>query len=197
MCSVILVGVKSLKRSRQPVERRNHKKLPQLVHTDGLDHNNRPDMLSFELMLSSNLSRLTRASLRERAEALQQRMSPCNLCPHRCGARRLEGESGNCRLTSMVIVASAHAHFGEEPPLVGHRGSGTIFFGSCNLRCVFCQNAHISHSTAGERVSPARLARLMIALQDAGCHNINLVTPTHLVAGIVQALIEAHRLFGD
>lgn len=139
------------------------------------------------------LSRHDIGSLTARAGALGQRMSRCRICPHECGARRLEGERGTCRLASEVVVASAHAHFGEEEPLVGRFGSGTIFFSSCNLRCEFCQNSDISHSTAGWAVGPRELGRLMTSLQAAGCHNINLVTPTHVVAGIVESLIWAIR----
>lgn len=139
------------------------------------------------------LSRNDFGSLTARTKALRERMSQCRICPHECGVRRIEGERGTCRLAAEVIVASAHPHFGEEKPLVGRSGSGTIFFSSCNLRCEYCQNSHISHSTAGWPVGPRELGRLMTSLQAAGCHNINLVTPTHVAAGIVEALIWAIR----
>jgi putative pyruvate formate lyase activating enzyme len=100
----------------------------------------------------------------------------------------MNGDRGKCRLGAEIPVASATPHFGEEPPLVGVRGSGTIFFSSCNLACVFCQNFEISHSRKGCEVTPRQLARIMLQLQSLGCHNINLVTPTHVIAGIVRAL---------
>ena len=120
-------------------------------------------------------------------------MSPCRLCPHSCGARRDTEERGKCRLGRETLVASAGPHFGEEAPLVGTGGSGTIFFASCNLACVFCQNHDISHSRRGDEVQPERLAGIMLRLQGLGCHNINLVTPTHVIAGIVSALGPAFR----
>ena len=120
-------------------------------------------------------------------------MSPCRLCPHSCGARRDKDERGKCRLGRETLVASAGPHFGEEAPLVGTGGSGTIFFASCNLACVFCQNYEISHFRRGDEVQPEKLAGIMIRLQSLGCHNINLVTPTHVIAGIVSALPLAVR----
>jgi len=127
-------------------------------------------------------------ALHRAADSLEQLLSPCRLCPHRCGAERLNGHQGKCRLGVEVPMASAMSHFGEEPPLVGARGSGTIFFSSCNLACVFCQNFEISHYRNGSEVTPQQLARMMLRLQSLGCHNINLVTPTHVIAGIVRAL---------
>jgi putative pyruvate formate lyase activating enzyme len=103
----------------------------------------------------------------------------------------LEGETGTCRSTASALVASAGPHYGEEPPLVGRNGSGTIFFAGCNLRCLFCQNHHISHGRAGTTVSAADLAEIMLALQRRGCHNINLVTPTHVLPAIIEALVLA------
>jgi len=129
--------------------------------------------------------------LRRRAQQLRELISCCRLCPHECGVDRVHGESGRCRLGDEAIVASAAPHYGEEPPISGRRGSGTIFFSSCNLACVFCQNADISHSARGERLRAAELAGLMLRLQDLGCHNINLVTPTHVSHAIVAALSRA------
>jgi putative pyruvate formate lyase activating enzyme len=137
------------------------------------------------------LSRLTTTELRRRADALLDLMRECILCPRSCKARRLDGKYGVCRTTDQVIISGASAHFGEEPPLVGRHGSGTIFFSSCNLKCLFCQNYSISHLREGRRVSPLQLAGLMMHLQQAGCHNINLVTPTHVVPQIVRALLFA------
>ncbi|MEN8203528.1 MAG: radical SAM protein [Bacteroidota bacterium] len=126
--------------------------------------------------------------LRKRGEALWEIMRECRLCPRECGVNRLEGETGFCKATSKLRVASFHAHFGEERPLVGVGGSGTIFLSHCNLGCVFCQNWDISHKGAGSEVEISELAGLMLHLQEAGCHNINVVTPTHFSPHIVMAL---------
>ena len=123
-----------------------------------------------------------------RADTLSEIASSCRLCPHRCEVSRREGETGTCRSPYEAVVSSAFAHFGEETPLVGSRGSGTIFFCGCNLRCSFCQNWEISHGGGGRRVNASGLAELMVGLQRQGCHNINLVTPTHYTHVIVGAL---------
>ena len=139
-------------------------------------------------VIASYVAAAATGALARSADSLEARLSPCRICPHRCGALRREGQTGKCALGAEVVVASAGPHFGEERPLVGAGGSGTIFFSSCNLACVFCQNHDISHFPAGESVSPTRLAGLMLHLQQQGCLNINLVTPTHVIAGIVRAL---------
>jgi putative pyruvate formate lyase activating enzyme len=123
-----------------------------------------------------------------RAAALYAILRNCRLCPRQCGVNRLKGELGICESSSRVKVAAAHAHFGEERLLVGQFGSGTIFFSRCNLLCVYCQNWRISHRGEGSFISDAALGRLMLQLQRVGCHNINLVTPSHVVANIVQGL---------
>jgi putative pyruvate formate lyase activating enzyme len=105
---------------------------------------------------------------------------------------RTRGQKGKCRLGSRAIVASAAPHFGEERPISGTRGSGTIFLSSCNLACVFCQNSDISHSTRGDRVTSPELAAIMLRLQSLGCHNINFVTPTHVTHAIVEAVAIAN-----
>lgn len=125
------------------------------------------------------------------AEELRVRLGRCDLCPHRCGADRGAGGRGRCKTGLLPVVSSFHAHFGEERPLVGRFGSGTIFFTHCNLACVFCQNYDISHLGRGEEVSYEDLADMMIHLQKRGCHNINLVTPTHVNYAVVRALIIA------
>lgn len=117
----------------------------------------------------------------------------CRLCPRQCGVNRTRGEKGVCRGADRARVSSAHPHYGEEGPLTGRRGSGTVFFSHCNLLCVYCQNWEIAHRGAGTLVSDETLARLMIDLQNQGCHNINLVTPTHIVPNIVGALRIAIR----
>jgi len=118
-------------------------------------------------------------------------MESCRLCPRQCGVNRLDGETGYCRTGRRARVASFNAHFGEEAPLVGNRGSGTIFFSSCNLLCSFCQNYDVSHLNQGVEVGSARIAAMMIELMENGCHNINFVTPTHTVVQILEALIPA------
>lgn len=129
--------------------------------------------------------------LLERAGILAEIASPCRLCPRECGSTRKLGETGYCRTGFEPMISSAHAHFGEEAPLTGTRGSGTIFFTNCNLGCIFCQNYDISHQGAGRNISTDELASLMLALQKQGCHNVNLVTPTHQIHAITQALVSA------
>jgi len=135
-----------------------------------------------------------KGELAERAQALWAIYKSCRLCPRQCGVNRLKGEKGICGATSRVKVSSAHPHFGEEKPLVGRHGSGTIFFSHCNLRCIFCQNWEIAHRGDGSYMSDDSLGRVMWDLQGIGCHNINFVTPTHVVPNIVQGLRAAIRL---
>ena len=115
-------------------------------------------------------------------------LTECCVCPRHCGVNRPAGESGKCHITQEVMVSSYGPHFGEEAPLVGRHGSGTIFFTYCNLRCVFCQNYTISQLGEGSPVSREALAQMMLSLQEKGCHNINLVSPTHVVPYILEAL---------
>jgi putative pyruvate formate lyase activating enzyme len=127
--------------------------------------------------------------LRERArDALRLLEGRCLVCPRLCKVDRLADRPGLCRVGRQAVVASYFPHFGEENCLRGRRGSGTIFFSGCNLRCVFCQNHDISWQLQGERVTPDRLAGMMLELQAAGCHNINWVTPEHVVPQILEAL---------
>lgn len=123
-----------------------------------------------------------------RIEAARALTAACRACPRECGARRLEGRVGVCGVGNQAVVSSYGPHFGEEAPLVGTGGSGTIFLTRCNLQCVFCQNFEISQRGDGEVVSPPRLAGMMLELQRRGCHNINCVTPTHQLFQILQAL---------
>lgn len=133
-----------------------------------------------------------RGILQERIEAAYGLLEVCRLCPRRCGVNRLKGEErGFCRSGALPIVSSYGPHFGEERPLVGLRGSGTIFLTHCNLGCVFCQNYDISHEGHGREISLDRLADLMVELQAEGCHNLNFVTPTHFSAQILAALPQA------
>ncbi len=127
--------------------------------------------------------------LKERAAAMWELMESCNLCPRECGINRLDGQTGFCRAPgTRLFIASSHPHFGEERPLVGSGGSGTIFFSHCGLRCVFCINWRISHLGRGYARDVEQLADKMLRLQRAGCHNINFVTPTHYAGHILKAL---------
>lgn len=130
-------------------------------------------------------------SLEKRAAAAYEMLRECNLCPRECGVDRLQGEKGFCKSDARVMISSVGPHFGEEPPLVGRHGSGTIFFTNCNLGCVFCQNHDISHQGRGKKIETDELADAMIALQDMGCHNINFVTPTHYIPQILASLLIA------
>ncbi|MCW3491492.1 radical SAM protein [Dethiobacter alkaliphilus] len=126
--------------------------------------------------------------LTSRAEKAVQDLGKCLLCPQACGVDRTAGKTGFCRAGKLARVSSYGPHFGEEAPLVGRGGSGTIFFAYCNLRCVFCQNYDISHMGYGDNLEPQELAEVMLALQKRGCENINFVTPTHYVPQILSAL---------
>jgi putative pyruvate formate lyase activating enzyme len=126
--------------------------------------------------------------LGEVARESRRQLGDCRLCARHCGVDRLKGKLGFCRTGERAVVSSANPHFGEESPLVGRCGSGTIFFSRCNLLCTFCQNYDISHGGAGREVTDGELAGLMIDLQSIGCHNINLVTPSHVVPQILSAL---------
>jgi putative pyruvate formate lyase activating enzyme len=126
--------------------------------------------------------------LAERVEAARALLKNCRLCPRHCGINRLANEKGQCRTGKLAAISSYGPHFGEEAPLVGTSGSGTIFFANCNLKCLFCQNYTISQLGDGNEITREELAKIMLALQDRGCHNINLVSPTHVVPQILEAL---------
>jgi putative pyruvate formate lyase activating enzyme len=125
--------------------------------------------------------------LAERVEQAYAIFEECRLCPRECGVNRRDGEEGFCQAPLKVMVNVAQPHFGEEISLVGEHGSGTIFFSNCNLRCVFCQNWPISIKGEGKEIEDEKLAQLMLFLQEIGCHNINLVTPTHVMPNILRA----------
>lgn len=129
--------------------------------------------------------------LKKRGEALWNRMESCDLCPRDCFVNRLEGERGLCKANSDLEIASHGAHFGEERELVGNRGSGTIFFTNCALRCVFCINPDISHRGFGRTYSINNLANMMLKIQRDGMHNINLVSPSHYIPHILLAIDKA------
>jgi putative pyruvate formate lyase activating enzyme len=118
----------------------------------------------------------------------REMLRECCVCPRQCAVNRLEGETGFCMLGAQPVVSSANPHFGEEAPLVGSNGSGTIFFASCNLKCLFCQNFEISHWMEGREIESSALAKIMLNLERVGCHNINFVTPSHLVPQILEAV---------
>jgi len=139
----------------------------------------------------SYLSLYTSGELQRRAEQALTVIKHCRLCPRECGVDRSAGERGYCHTDRLARVASYAPHFGEESPLVGRFGSGTIFFSCCNLLCSFCQNYDISHGGHGVEVNASDLAAMMIALQESGCHNINFVTPTHVVPQILEGLVVA------
>lgn len=142
----------------------------------------------------SYISLFEKGELHKRIEILNEFLKECRLCPRECQANRLDGELGYCEAGSELMVSSAFPHFGEEPPLVGFHGSGTIFLTYCNLRCIFCQNYDISHLGRGDRISPSGMARATIRLQETGCHNVNFVTPTHFAPQIVASLPEAIKM---
>jgi putative pyruvate formate lyase activating enzyme len=126
--------------------------------------------------------------LSQRIEVLWAKLESCDICPHQCRVNRLENQKGKCETGKKATLSSFGPHFGEEKPLVGRHGSGTIFFTHCNLLCVFCQNYDISHLGHGHEVDEEKIAEIMLSLQNMGCHNINFVTPSHVVPQIVKAL---------
>lgn len=130
----------------------------------------------------------------ERIKALDSIAVSCELCPRRCKVNRFNGERGYCGAPPNLVISSIFPHHGEEPPISGFGGSGTVFFTYCTLKCIFCQNFQLSHLSEGSIYSPSELAEKMVGLQKAGCHNINLVTGTHFLPWIVRALREAAGL---
>jgi len=131
------------------------------------------------------------SELSDKVQAAEEMLRSCRLCGHRCGVDRTAGEAGICDTADVPVVASYGPHVGEEAPLVGTGGSGTIFLGNCNLKCIFCQNADISQEGGGSPMPTARLSGIMLGLQEMGCHNLNLVSPTHQMPMILMALFEA------
>jgi len=137
------------------------------------------------------LALLRSGELKRRVAEAYEHLRECDLCARECGVNRREGEIGVCHTGERAVVCSFHAHFGEEDPLVGTHGSGTIFFSWCNLKCQYCQNYDISQLGMGREVEPEALAKMMLELQAQGCHNINLVSPSHVVAQILAAVLIA------
>jgi putative pyruvate formate lyase activating enzyme len=137
------------------------------------------------------LNLLESGELRQRVQQAYAHLDSCDLCPWECRTKRSAGKIGLCRIAFRARVASYGPHLGEERPLRGWNGSGTIFFARCNLRCQYCQNHEISQTDAGDEIEPEDLAEVMLALQSAGCHNINLVTPSHVIPQILAAVLLA------
>ncbi len=142
-------------------------------------------------MKPSYIELFEKGELEKKAQKAIKLLENCKICPRECGVNRIKGEKGFCRTGRKAIVASYNPHFGEEAPLVGKNGSGTIFISSCNLLCSFCQNYEISHLMEGVEVEAEQIAYMMLELQNMGCHNINFVTPTHVVPQILEALLIA------
>lgn len=129
-----------------------------------------------------------------RVEEAQEMLQECRICPRLCGVNRVEGATGFCRSPEKTVLYNYGPHLGEEIPLIGRRGSGTIFFSNCSLRCVFCQNWPTAHVGRGQQVTDEMLAAIMLEVQRMGCHNINLVTPTHVMPSILRATrLALHR----
>ncbi len=127
----------------------------------------------------------------DRLDQARLALRSCRVCPRHCAVDRIGGELGTCLVGSKALVASANPHFGEEFPIRGWFGSGTIFFAGCNLRCLYCQNFDISHQPNGQELEPEELAGLMLDLQEQGCHNINFVSPSHQVPQMLEGILVA------
>jgi putative pyruvate formate lyase activating enzyme len=137
---------------------------------------------------------LTDPDWEQRIQELDRIAARCELCPRRCGVNRFEGERGFCAAPAGLVISSIFPHHGEEPPLSGTGGSGTVFLTHCTLKCAFCQNYQISHEQEGRPFSVEELAQKMLGLQEKGCHNINLVTATHFLPWVLRALRMAANL---
>lgn len=136
-------------------------------------------------------SLLRSGELYHRVEQARGKLQSCRVCPRHCEVNRIAGELGTCLIGSKALVASANPHFGEEFPIRGLFGSGTIFFAGCNLRCLYCQNFDINHEPNGQELEPEELASLMLGLQEQGCHNINFVSPSHQVPQMLEGILVA------
>ena len=137
---------------------------------------------------SSYLQLLESGVLKQRVETAKHHLESCDGCPLKCGVDRTRDKLGICKTGALAQVSSFGPHYGEEAPISGWRGSGTIFFARCNLRCVFCQNADISQIKFGQEINAGELANIMLQLQERGCHNINLVSPSHVIPQILEAV---------
>jgi putative pyruvate formate lyase activating enzyme len=137
------------------------------------------------------LDLLENGELQKRVNILNSMLQSCVLCPHQCNVDRTKGIRGYCRTLDNIIISGADSHFGEEKELVGRYGSGTIFFSHCNMACVFCQNYEISYCGEGQEIPPKELGEIMLQLQKKKCHNINFVSPGHIVPQIVEGIFWA------
>jgi putative pyruvate formate lyase activating enzyme len=162
--------------------RRNRRSIPREVHGDGRFVRPRAGFSP------AYLRTWEAGTLRQKVDEALKALRDCTLCPRDCHVDRLAGRFGVCRTARRARVSAAFPHLGEEDVLRGWNGSGTIFFSRCNLRCVFCQNAEISQAGEGEDVGPEELALMMLELQARGCHNVNFVTPEHVVPQVLEAL---------
>jgi len=144
-------------------------------------------------MKGSYLKLLETGELKERVEKAKDLLKECKVCPRECNVDRLSDKKGFCKTGKNVYVASFFPHHGEEFPIRGFNGSGTVFFSYCNLGCVYCQNYDISHLGEGKEITPEHLASIMLYLQEEGCHNINWVTPSHIVPQLLEALYIASQ----
>jgi putative pyruvate formate lyase activating enzyme len=144
-----------------------------------------------DLFQSSYLQLIENNELKSRVGEAYNRLTNCEICAHKCGTDRLSGALGVCKTGVRAKISSYGPHFGEEDPLRGSRGSGTIFFTRCNLRCQYCQNHDISQQDSGDEISPEDLAVIMLELQARGCHNINFVSPSHVVPQILAGILVA------
>ncbi len=133
------------------------------------------------------------ALITDRLPEARALLSPCRVCPRNCGVDRLSGEMGHCRSTTELVVSSITLHHGEEPPISGYRGSGTIFLTNCNLRCLYCQNYPISQLGSGNTLTVEEVVQGMLLLQGRGAHNINWVTPSHMAPVLMEALLTARK----
>ncbi len=144
-------------------------------------------------MKASYLKLLKSGELEKRTRQALSNLGECRMCPHQCGTDRTAGETGFCQIGAMAMYSSFGAHFGEERPISGTKGSGTVFFSGCNMRCIYCQNFEVSQGLEGHGVTGEFLALFFLSLQEEGCHNINLVTPSHVVPQILEAVLIAAR----
>ncbi len=144
-------------------------------------------------MKASYLKLLKSGELEKRTDLALSMLQECRMCPHECGTDRTRGEKGFCKVAARAMVSTWGAHFGEEPPISGSQGSGTVFFSGCNMRCIYCQNFEVSQGLEGYEVTGDLLAFFFLSLQEQGCHNINLVTPSHVVPQILEGLLIAAR----
>jgi putative pyruvate formate lyase activating enzyme len=150
-----------------------------------------PDRFRLDAFEPAYLALHRDGRLASRAEVARRALESCRLCPRGCAARRLGGEAGTCGIGRHAVVSSAFPHHGEEDCLRGRSGSGTVFFAGCSLRCAFCQNADVSWLRVGEEHDAPDLAAVFLELQVRGCHNLNLVTPSHVVPQVLEALAVA------